>query len=531
MKVINLIKRESSVILSLMLAVLCVFLGSGVMLAEGVAVVAPGSPTAVPGQSGAATQVPGAATTVSNAADAGGGIGGEGLIQPDIDDDIFLIGTDETVLDGLMRKCKKKQLVASFEIDHYKIDERKAFTTTTEAYTGGSSNQAALSVNANDVGYFQEFDTVLVKGVDGYTEDGSTVIPGSDLMLFVVGKDSNEMPIVRAVNGPKTEATDAACKIPSIPANTKLIFLANACAETQKEVAPDLVLPVPTRVYLQKMIMNQVISDYFDAQKKRIPFQRATIAEAAIKQFRRKCNRSLWIGRKAKLKVTRGKMGEQYVYMMEGMRWQFTKQYDHAGEWTFAEIIALAKMKFTGQECSKKAFWLMGKDQLEGIQNIDFTKHKDITMTGDTVWGFEVTKLHTVFGDFYLKHEPTLDYIGYENSGGIIDMDGLVRYYMKNEEASTENIEGEEAKRECIISINTLALKGNSHIWVNGTSEVAENTQVTIAKYSDATNAPTDTTKVYLLTAACAGITGSAAGDVYEYKDGAWAKYTGEIYV
>lgn len=50
----------------------------------------------------------------------------------------------------------------------------------------------------------------------------------------------------------------------------------------------DLVVPQPTRVYLQKTIMNQIISDYFDSQKKRIPFQKATIAEAAVKQYRRK---------------------------------------------------------------------------------------------------------------------------------------------------------------------------------------------------------------------------------------------------
>jgi hypothetical protein len=28
-------------------------------------------------------------------------------------------------------------------------------------------------------------------------------------------------------------------------------------------------------------------------------------------------------------------------------------------------------------------------------------------------------------GDFYLKHEPTLDVIGYSNSGAILDMEGL----------------------------------------------------------------------------------------------------------
>lgn len=533
MKVIDFLKREKSAVFSVLLTLLCVFIGGGVLMAE-TTVVASGSPTASTGAAGLQTQVPGEATTVSNLAEAGGGIGGDGLVQPDIDEDIFLIGTDETVLDGIMRKSKKKRLVSGFEVDHYLIDERKAFTTTTAAYAASQSEQSAIEVSSADRNLFQEYGTIIVKGVNGYTSDGKTEVDGSDLMLFVVGKDSSKNPIVRTINGPKTNPTDEFCTIPAIPVGSKLIFLANACAETQKFVAPNMVIPNATRVYLQKMILNQIVSDYFEHQKKRIPFAEATIAEAVIKEFRRQCNRTLWISRSGKFKVDRGAMGHQYVYTTEGLRWQFKRQYDHAGQWTFEEIIALAKLKFTGQNCSKKAFWLMGKNQLEGIQNIDFTKHKDITMTKDTVWGFEVTQLHTVFGDFNLKHEPTLDYLDYSNSGGIIDMDGLVRYYMKNEETSTDDVEGEEAKRKCIISINALALKGTSHIWINGEVGASDLPGSTVIKpWSDATNAPANPSlnDTYYLTKACAGIATSVAGDVWQWNGSKWAKYDGTIYI
>lgn len=526
------ITKEKWALMSILAMIVCLFTGTIGVLGAEVAVVAGGEPTPIPGAAGLSTQVPGAAATVSNLKEAGVQAGGEDLVQADIDEDIFLIGTDETVLDGIMRKAKKKQAVTGFEVDHYLIDEKKSYATSTAGYVAASAEQAAITVSSSDAKLFADYGTVIAKGVSGYSEDGQTELVGTDLMLFIVGKDSSNMPIVRAVNGPKSSANSDYCTLPAIPSGTKFIFLANACAETQKEVAPNMVTPVPTRMYLQKMIMNQLISDYFDKQKKRIPFQEATIAEAMVKQFRRECNRSLWISHKGKFKVNRGKMGDQFVYTTEGLRWQFKRQYDHTGVWTFEQIIALAKMKFTGQNCSTKAFWLMGKDQLESIQNIDFTKHKDITMTGSNVWGFECTQLHTVFGDFYLKHEPTLDYIGYGNSGGIIDLEGLVRYYMKNEEASEEKVEGEEAKRKCIISINALALKGTSHIWVNGNEgESAPTGVVSITSWSDATNAPTDTTKVYLLTVTCAGIADSAAGKVYEYKNSAWVEYTGTLYI
>ena len=110
----------------------------------------------------------------------------------------------------------------------------------------------------------------------------------------------------------------------------------------------------------------------------------------------------------------------------------------------------------------------MGKYLLGAIQKLDFTAHKDITMTEGTAWGFKVTKIVTVFGNINLVHDPMLDRLGYEWQGALIDEDGLVRYYMKNEDNKTEAVEGEEAKRQIVMTIDCLCLKGYSHYWVDG---------------------------------------------------------------
>lgn len=533
---ISILKKEKWTIFSIMLTVLSVIIGSPAMLAADatVPVTEDPSPKPSPGQAGVETQLPGQPTTVSGVAEATGGVGGDGLVQPDIDEQITLIGTDEFVLDGLMRRAKRKVKVTGYEVDHYIIDEQKASVFTKEEYTGSNQKQGVIKLESEDQELFQEYGTILVKGVDGYDEKGKTPIAGTDLMLYIVGKDSSNDPICRAINGPKSNESDEYCNMPTIPQGTELVILSNALAETQKEVAPDIIIPTPKRVFLQKTAMNQIVSDYFDAQKKRIEFQQATIAEAALKQYRRKNNRTLWVGRKGKFRLDRGKMGIQYVYFTEGVRWQFKREWEHKGAWTFEDIIALAKMKFTGQDCSKEAMWLMGRDQLEQIQNIDFTKHKDISMTSKTVWGFACTQLHTVFGDFYLKHEPTLDYIGYSNSGGIFDLNGLVRYYIKNEEKSSETIEGEEAKRDAVISINALALKGYSHIWVNGDESNDGLTGVTIVvEWDNASEAPEEPkmNQVFYLKQACTGINASSkAGEFWRWDGEAWVQYKGEIY-
>ena len=135
MKVFSFLKREKWTVLSVLLTLICVFVGGGVLMADAT-VIAPGS-TPSPGNAGEPTQLPGSPTTVSGVSDATGGVGGGNLIQPDIDDDIFQIGTDETVLDGIMRKAKKKVRVTGFEVDHFVIDEQKSSVFTTEDYAAG----------------------------------------------------------------------------------------------------------------------------------------------------------------------------------------------------------------------------------------------------------------------------------------------------------------------------------------------------------------------------------------------------------
>lgn len=277
------------------------------------------------GTAGAQTQVPGAPTTVSATAAATGGIGAGNLVETDIDAELFKFKSDDTPLMQLMLKAKKVK-VQSPVVEHYMIDEPRSNVMTTAEVAAGSSQQAILPMSANDQAIPRPWGTLLCKGVDGYAPDGQTKTPGKDLMLFVTGHDvSTGNPIVRPVNGPKASADDQYCTIPKIPAGTTCVILGNALYETQKMVDPDLIVPQATKVYLQKRGMNQIVSDYFDAQKKRIPFGKAILAEAAITNFKVRGNRTLYSGRPGKMTVTVPNVGSQQVYFTEGVRWQVRK--------------------------------------------------------------------------------------------------------------------------------------------------------------------------------------------------------------
>lgn len=494
------------------------------------------NPTPTPGSAGVQSQVGGAATTVSNVAGATGGINAGNLIESDLDKNLFKFKSDDTPLMQLMLIAKKVNVTSPI-VEHYMIDEPRSSVTTTTAVAEATTQQFVLPLPSNDAAIPRPYGTLLVDGVDGYTEDGQTLTPGKPLMLFVVGHDTlTGNPIVRAVNGPKATKADEYCTTPAIPAGTTCIILANALYETQKEVDPDLIVPQPTQVYLQKRGMNQIVSDYYEAQKKKIPFGKAIIAEAAITNFKVRGNRTLYAGRKGKMKVTTDKVGVQDIYFSEGVRYQVKKELQHLGKWTVEEVIALAKMVFTGEDVPKNVVCLAGKNFLENIQCIDYSKHPEIQISTKTnPVGWVVTNFHTVFGDLEFKHDPTLDRLKWSNSAFIVAPDRLVHYQYSAEHTSRDRVEGEEATRESMLVWDALALKGSCHVWINGESTTIDgniNTDATHFHLYEGETAPANPADgcVFYLITDCMGIsTEAVSGTLWQYKNGKWSEYIGDV--
>ena len=500
--------------------------------------VASGNPTLSAGTAGLEDIAAGQAATVTGAAAASGGLTAGNFIDTAVDDELFLFNSEDTPLMNLMLRSKRVA-VNSPEVDHYMIDEAKSCVSTTNPCGGNNRSYAILPLAEADANALRPYTTLLVKGVDGYDPEGLTPTPGKDLMLFVTGQDpTTGHPVVRAVNGQKISPEDEYGQIPSIPAGSNIIILANSLYETQKEVDPDLILPQPTRIYLQKRGMNQVVSDYFESQKKRLPFSQAVIAEQAIANFKVRGNRTLWAGRAGKFKVNVPKMGMQYIYTTEGLRWQFRRELEEPGTWTVEKIIAMAKMFFTGEDVPKSALLLAGKNLLEAIQKIDYSKHPEIHITTKVnSVGWTVTNFHTVFGDIEIKREPTLDRLGWSNSGALIGENRLVHYVYSEEHSFEDRVEGEEATRNGLLIWDAVALKGTCHLWINGEGR-DQDANSSIIRFWDKSTAPEEDDikngMVLYLTVNCPGIGSEAkAGQLWKASGtgsaASWNRLQGEF--
>lgn len=491
---------------------------------------------AVAGRSGLNTQVPGQPATVSAAAEATGGINAGSFIDSDIDAELFSFNSDDTPLMNLMLRAKRVK-VNSPEVDHFMIDEPRSCVETVKDLTGGAS-QGILPLGSVDQSLPRPYTTLLLPDVNGFDDAGMHATPGVPMMLFVTGIDTaSNNPIVRAVNGEKSTPTDDMCIMPDIPAGTRCVILSNSLYETQKQVDPELIVPQPTRIYLQKRGMNQVVSDYFESQRKRIPFTKAVLAEQAIANFKVRGNRTLWGGRPGKFKVNVPGMGMQTVYCTEGIRWQFKRELQHQGTWTVEKIIALAKMFFTGEDVPKTALLLAGKNLLEQIQCIDYSKHPEIQITTKTnSVGWTVTNFHTVFGDIEIKREPTLDRMGWSNSGALIGENRLVHYVYSAEHSFSDRVEGQEATRNGILIWDALALKGSCHIWIDGEGSDEKSTALRyeIWESDEAPEVGEKSGVIYYLLCDCPGINRNArTGQMWEAtksgNDTVWARHTGDL--
>lgn len=456
------------------------------------------------------------------------------FIEADVDERLFSFNSDDTPLMNLMLRAKRVK-VTSPEVDHYMIDEPKSTLTVASRVAASQKSQLVMPVLPGEENIARQYTTLLLKGVDGYERDGKTRTPGKYLMVYVVGHDpATGYPTVRAVNGPKNSAEDDICQFPAIPEGTKAVILANSLYETQKQVDPEILTPQPTRIYLQKRGMNQVVSDYFESQRKRAPFTKAIVAEQAIANFKVRGNRTLWAGRAGKFSVSVPGLGMQQVYCTEGLRWQFRRELQHSGRWTVEKIIALAKMFFTGEDVPKTALLLAGKDLLEQIQCIDYSRHPEIQISTKTnSMGWTVTNFHTVFGDIEIKREPTLDRLGWSRSGALIGEDRLVHYVYSSEHTFEDRVEGEEASRSGILTWDALALKGSCHIWIDGEGESAAEGSELLTLW-DSEEAPSEDEAaagmVFYLVADCPAISRLAkSGTMWTLTDGTWSEYSGDI--
>lgn len=354
------------------------------------------------------------------------------LILAELDDRVTKIRPHDVILDTISRTIDDQKILGdgergarSQEVEHYAISVIDMSTTVKTAITDTAADQVKLETYDKDV--FASEQTIIVEGVKGYTPQG-TEDPLRNLMLYVIGKDSDGHPLVVAING-KPKAGGDGTTIPAIPKGTVLTRAGRGGSETQIQTDPYSGVPTKRYQYLQKFMAQVEVSDLFERAKKEVKWTFTDQEEEAVFDMRRTMNVSFWRGVKWKIvqKNAHNKKAED-VYFTEGIWTQAGKEYSfESNPVTPESLVELMKHAFTGNNSSKRKTFIVGSDLLEALEKVEYTKTISV---GSTVQahGIEYTQIVSKFGRLLIAHDQTLDDMGWGDKGFILDVDFLRKW-------------------------------------------------------------------------------------------------------
>ena len=239
------------------------------------------------------------------------------------------------------------------------------------------------------------YSTVYVSGVEGYAANSSNdEIADGELALYVLDNkcDEDNGAIKFSVDNAPTDSDNSF----TIEGGTKFMTGATACSESQIRVAPETYLPEEYEVYLQKKNMTCIITDEFEEQDKKTGHRTKDVKSNAMYNFRRKCARTHWLGRKGRIdvKVKELSGNREAVYKEEGILRQIPMLYTHGENLTDDDMMAITSLQFTDNSASDSATAFCGKRAMKRVVKLvnSATHFKDVTKVEVNEYGIKVRK-------------------------------------------------------------------------------------------------------------------------------------------
>lgn len=417
-----------------------------------------------------------------------------GLVMPEYDKEIVKFRADEYVLLNLARTEAAQRPKKGYEAPHFLIGRESLVLATKSSISPGEDGTITLNATntSGNIKLAYKGKLIFVNGVSGYKEGSATETDG-DLVLFVMSNNGVSVKC-QALNGkaatPGVKSDYLYDKIaPTIPANITMNIGTVAGCESQMIVTPDNAQPRSKMVYLQKQIFNVEITDHEKEVLKWTPWALAELKENALEIFSQGAEYTLWKGKQMKWKMQMSENGkEEFAYASEGILRQITNTLGLAGKFEFKNITDIGKLMFTEFAENKEAYFLVGKDLLSDIINMDYTRHKEISYTQKTTaYGIVVNALVSNFGTLNIVYAPALDHFGMSDCGVVIDLKSA-RYYTNikkreyNVDEKKAGNESREASRYIYIEAGALALRGYNSLLVGPSDKIISNNLSTSAK-------------------------------------------------
>lgn len=388
-----------------------------------------------------------AEATISDLADAGKTItGNEGgltsdkgreasseLYVGDVDKRITKMRPMATPIDQISRHGKALS-AESMEIRYYSVGSRAIKTTVTEAITETAKDRTTLKVA--DASMFDVSDTIRLIGIKGYKEDGTTAMPGVNLMVRVLAIDDDGYPVVHPINGKTVGAT--ANSFPAIASGTVVVRMGRACAEIDAQTGVFSNVPTPEYQYCQNFMMQVEESTFNKMEKKEVDWKFSDLEEDAVYDMRLGMENSFLFGVKGKTVDPKAK---KTIYSTGGIWWMAGKDIEvgttsaNGTVINEKELVDIAKDLFTGTGVgNKRKLAFVGSDMLAAFAKIESDKFK--VKESFERWGLKFKSFDTDFGEVMMIHHELFDMNDMAGSGLVVDPVYLTKKTFKSWERS-----------------------------------------------------------------------------------------------
>lgn len=348
-----------------------------------------------------------------------------GLIKDEYDDAVVKMGFSTIPMNAMMRDMGSRS-VKSLVFGYYSIDLRKTEDSLAQAVASISSNEAARKAPAKktitvaDNTVFDVTDVILFDGVNGYDEDGNET-PYINLAALVVGKGSSNALEVQFLNA-KAIASNA------IAANTKIYILGHAAAEEDASTTPWMALPEPTQQFMQKFMVQSLVSDVFDESNKEVNWTKEDVKEVILQQLMEDIEHFYIFGvrsytfnpdKKVHTRTCAGVLQQ----MLEGGS-PIVDLYKDDLE--FADLLEATRVTFEGNTGSNKRYMFSGGKIAPAIWGIkDLTKI--VTIKEFKSFGYDFDGLNLMGYSLVHVPHPLLNKKGKSNYALVIDRAFLQR--------------------------------------------------------------------------------------------------------
>ena len=473
-----------------------------------------------------------------------------GLAEEDWDSEIEKYRPFRTPLLQIIRKITKSVPCNGYEKKHARVGGDTldgVVTKRIEAAAAGGTIKLTKSNFSGSLLPLYKGSTVIVPSVAGYERGSKTKVSGR-LNLLVIEKTKDEVTL-QALNGPaETEGTVGetldSMGCPAIPANSRILCASTILSESQMNVPPENYQPRSEEVYLQKRAFSIIFTEEFEKIKKKAPHTVADMKEDALTKFLLRHERSYLYGTKLKFLMETKDGAQEYAYSAEGIINQLTNSYGIGDTYTFADLIAIAKLMFTDFAESDEMYLFCGKNAIERLMKIELPKGRDVMFS--TVKEFDITfnQFKCSYGTLNFAWDSTLDYMDLEDCMIGADFKGARHYVKEKSKERTNDLSKDAydprlAKRYMHWEADCVALRGYNSILVGPENKISTLGASGVINNIISMSKLPDTPREGMIVALTAdyeapnsggsGTTKYEKENVYIYKGGKWELFSGQL--